>query len=200
MTAIVILIYILSFMLAVTVHEYAHGRVAYFFGDMTAKRSGRLSFNPLRHIDPFWTVLFPIMMFMLFRMPIGMAKPVPVNFMNLRNPKRDMIWVAAAGPCANILCAAALSLIIHRWHLGVLLLPLYLNVGLAVFNLVPILPLDGGRIVMGIIPRAWAIRYVQFERYGFLIILVLVYTGGVGKVILPIINGICFLLQVPGLG
>jgi len=195
-----ILIYwIIVFLVTVTVHEYAHGRVAYFFGDRTAYHSGRLSFNPLKHIDPFFTVILPLMLVFMGAPPIGMAKPVPVNFLHLRNPKRDMIWVAAAGPCANLLFATILAGLLHITQMGILLLAIYLNVGLAVFNLMPIPPLDGGRICAGLLPNHIAYRFGKVEPFGIFIIMGLLWVGLLHHVLLPIINVICYVLRVPGL-
>src|SRR3989338_128615 len=130
-------------LMTVTVHEVAHGAVAFIRGDHTAKQMGRLTLNPFRHIDLFWTVLFPLMLFISTagRFVIGMAKPVPVNFSNLYHPKRDMIWVALAGPAANIVFAQLLLLALRLTGYPLFLVGIYFNLGLAVFNLIPIPPL-----------------------------------------------------------
>jgi Zn-dependent protease len=200
-----ILFWIVLLLITITVHEYAHGRVAYFFGDTTARDAGRLTLNPLKHIDPFWTVVFPLLMILLGKPPLGMARPVPVNFMALRNPKRDMIWVAAAGACANILFAAVLSLIFHLVHLEIVLVPIYFNLGLAVFNLVPIPPLDGSRILLGLLPNELAYRFAKIERYGFIIVMVIIIIPQLrvlflDAILLPGINMLCFALGVPSVG
>ena len=173
--------------LAVTFHEAAHGFVAHWFGDDTAYRLGRVSANPLRHIDPFGTILLPALMLLpglLFhtRTPVfGYAKPVPVNFAALRNPKRDMIWVAAAGPATNILMALAAGFLGHTlawfpdnvapWIGENLQNAIWLNVLLAVFNMIPLPPLDGGRVAVGLLPRALAIPFARLERFGMLILI-----------------------------
>ena len=194
-----LIFWIITLLMTVTIHEYAHGRVAYYFGDRTAKEAGRLTLNPLKHIDPFWTILFPIMLRMMGAPPVGMARPVPVNFLALRNPKRDMIWVALAGPAANLVFAGILSIIIHRIHYRFLLLPIYLNIGLAVFNLLPIPPLDGGRVLAGLLPSRLAYKMGKIEPYGFLIIFGLLWLGALHKIIIPIMNIVCFVLNVPGI-
>lgn len=181
---------------ALTFHEYAHGWVADRLGDPTARLSGRLTFNPIAHLDPIGTLA-------LIFSPVGWAKPVPVNFGNLRHPRRDMVWVAAAGPGANLmlaaLCAWALRLFDGTggtgesgWLLGVLT-PVYLmfhrsvviNVALAIFNLIPLLPLDGGRVMAGLLPPRQAASYGRLERYGFVILLVLIFSGVVDRLIWP---------------
>ena len=181
---------------ALTFHEYAHGWVADKLGDSTARLSGRLTFNPLAHLDPIGTLA-------LIFSPVGWAKPVPVNFNNLRHPRRDMVWVAAAGPGANLVLAAvsAWSLrlfegggaIVESSWLAGLVTPLYLmlrvsvliNVALAIFNLLPLPPLDGGRIVSGLLPPRQAASYGRLERYGFVILLVLIFSGAVDRLIWP---------------
>jgi len=181
---------------ALTFHEYAHGWVADKLGDPTARLSGRLTFNPLAHLDPIGTLA-------LIFSPVGWAKPVPVNFHNLRHPRRDMVWVAAAGPGANLVLAAvsAWSLrlfegggaIVESSWLAGLATPLYLmlqvsvliNVALAIFNLLPLPPLDGGRIVSGLLPPRQAASYGRLERYGFVILLVLIFSGAVDRLIWP---------------
>jgi Zn-dependent protease len=168
--------------LAITCHEAAHGFVAHHFGDDTAWRLGRVTLNPLKHIDPFGTIILPAL-FILSGSPIkfGYAKPVPVNFGALHNPKRDMIWVAAAGPATNILMALAAGFAKH----GLSLLPagldewvgdnldnmIVINVILAVFNMIPLPPLDGGRVAVGLLPRPLAIPFARLERFGMLILI-----------------------------
>lgn len=190
---------IFIFLVTVTVHEYCHGLLADRLGDRTAREAGRLTLNPLKHIDLFWTVLLPIFLFISTRgqFAIGMAKPVPVNFLNLRHPKRDMIWVAAAGPAANFLFAALLSVIFHQFPWPLLLYTIYFNVGLGVFNLLPVPPLDGSRILTGLLPTSWAAPYLMLEPFGFLAVLVLYFTGVLGWFILPGVQFFCKILDVP---
>lgn len=189
-------------LLAVTVHELAHGWVADKLGDPTARLAGRLTLNPFKHLDPIGTLVFVIT-----RM-VGWAKPVPVNPYNLRNPQRDMIWVAAAGPAANILLASGFALIYHIFNnwldfsvgpvttpvVAVAQLGVYINLGLATFNILPIPPLDGSNILMGILPRDLAIQYERITPYGFIILLILIFTNLVSTVLFPIINTMADLL------
>ena len=183
-------------LLAVTVHEMAHGYAALHFGDPTAKMAGRLTLNPLKHLDPIGTLAF------IITQMVGWAKPVPVNPMNFKNPRQDMLWVSAAGPAANILMAFAFSLMLRLILIGYGVLPgflieplyliaragVFLNVGLAVFNLLPIPPLDGSGILSGLLPPHLARQYDEIGRYGFVILLILIFTGLVDKIIVPIIK------------
>ncbi len=178
--------WVIPVLLAVTLHEAAHGFVAHLLGDDTAMKQGRVSFNPLRHVDPFGTILLPALL-LLSRAPFlfGYAKPVPVSFQNLRHPRRDMIWVAAAGPAMNILIAVAAALLFHvvgyfpksaaPWLVGNLRNVIAINVFLAVFNMLPLLPLDGGRVLLGMLPTPLARPFARTERYGMLIILGLLF-------------------------
>jgi len=169
---------IIIFAITVTIHEVSHGYVAYLCGDKTAKAAGRLTLNPLKHIDPVWTVLVPFILVVMHSPVIfGMAKPVPVNFMMLRNPKRDMIFVAAAGPFANILMAIILIYVYKLIAIPVLTYMILLNLVLAFFNLIPIPPLDGGRILAGFLPDHLAYKYGRIERYGIFIVMALLMTG-----------------------
>jgi Zn-dependent protease len=168
--------------IAITFHEAAHGFVAHLLGDDTAWRLGRVSFNPAKHIDPFGTILLPAIL-LLLRAPFlfGYAKPVPVNFRNLRSPRRDMVLVAAAGPVTNIILALVAALAFHlvdylpataaRWLADNLKNALILNVVLAVFNLFPLPPLDGGRILVGILPSTVAAPVARLEPYGLTILI-----------------------------
>src|SRR6202040_2412327 len=175
-------VWVLPLVIAITFHEAAHGFVARPFGDNTASELGRVSFNPLRHIDPFGTLVLPAIL-LLSHSPFlfGYAKPVPVNFRALRNPKLDMVWVALAGPATNIALALAAALAFHvlgylpenaaQWVADNLKNALVINVILALFNMLPIPPLDGGRVAVGLLPRALAFPLARLEPYGMLILI-----------------------------
>jgi len=183
------------FIIAIAVHELAHGWVAYKFGDPTAKYMGRLTLNPLAHIDLMGTVILPILLIMMGSPIIfGWAKPVPINYLGLRHPKRDIIWVGLAGPLANIIFAfliVTLSRFLPFAHIGLVQQlfagAILINLVLAAFNLIPIPPLDGSRVLFGLLPREYAIEYIKLEKYGFLIILALLYLGLVDKIIWPMV-------------
>ncbi len=178
--------WVVPVLLAITLHEAAHGFVAYRFGDDTAWRLGRVSFNPLNHIDPFGTVLLPaLLLFLHSPFLFGYAKPVPVRFDALRNPRRDMVWVAGAGPATNIVLATVAALLVHavaflpiethEWVLQNLRNAIVINVVLAVFNMIPLPPLDGGRVAVGLLPDALARPLARLEGYGMLIIIGLIF-------------------------
>ena len=174
--------WVLPVLLAITLHEAAHGFVAHHFGDDTAWQLGRVSLNPLRHIDPFGTLFLPALL-LLTHAPFlfGYAKPVPVKFAQLRNPRRDMIWVAAAGPVMNVALATAAALLLHtvdflpvgiaQWVLRNLVNAISINVILAVFNLIPLPPLDGGRVAVGILPDVLAAPLARLAPYGMWIVI-----------------------------
>ncbi len=169
--------------LAITLHEAAHGYIALAFGDPTAKENHRLSLNPIRHIDPMGTILLPGMLYLAGAPLFGWAKPVPVNFGRLRNPRRNMIWVAAAGPGINIVLAVLSALLLHlvpnvngigaKLVAETLINSLQINVLLAVFNMLPLPPMDGGRVAVGILPDALARPLARLEKYGMVILLAL---------------------------
>ncbi len=192
---------ILILLAAMTVHEVSHGFTAHRLGDDTAKRAGRLTLNPLRHIDPFWTVLLPALLYFTTggRFMIGMAKPVPVNFSKLRNPRRDMILVALAGPLSNMAMAAVLAFFFKINHNPLLLYGIYLNLGLGVFNLIPIPPLDGSRVVSALLSVRWAIPYLRIERFGFIVILFLSLKGYLMPCVRFGMDIFCRFLGIPGL-
>jgi Zn-dependent protease len=186
----------LPILFAITLHEAAHGYVARMFGDPTAWKLGRISLNPLRHIDPVGTILLPVMTNLLGGFTFGWAKPVPVDFGKLRHPKRDMLWVALAGPGANfvmaICWAALLKFLIdspefqYRFALAEMAKAgIGWNSSLMVLNLLPILPLDGGRIMVSLLPNQMAVKFAQLERYGFLILIALLVTHVLDKLLLP---------------
>lgn len=181
-TMIEIAILALPIIVAITLHEATHGFVAHRFGDDTAAKRGRVTLNPLRHVDLFGTILLPAFLLLSHAGFIfGYAKPVPVNFAALRNPKRDMIWVAAAGPATNIVLAAASAALLAialragaapdgAWT-ALFLGSLEINLVLAVLNLLPLPPLDGGRVMTGLLPLALARPFARIERFGFLVII-----------------------------
>jgi len=188
---------------AIIVHEVMHGAVAKALGDDTAARAGRLTLNPIPHIDPFGTLFLPALLLFLHLPVFGFAKPVPVDFRRLRNPRTGMIAVAAAGPLTNltlaVISAIAMRLLMDNlrapWGPSIALPLVYMarasvfiNVVLGVFNLFPLLPLDGGRVAAGLMPLPMARSFARLEPYGFLILLLLLYTGWVDSVINPIIR------------
>jgi Zn-dependent protease len=196
-------IWSLPLIFAVTVHEAAHGWVADRLGDPTARKLGRITFNPLPHIDPIGTILVPVLMLSFTGFLIGWAKPVPVVASRLHSPKRDMAIVAAAGPAVNLLMALVWSLVlllahglVHTAHVVAIPLLLmsvagvFINLVLMAINLLPILPLDGGRIVSGLLPDGPVTRvYSQLEPYGLFILIALLITGIVGMILGPIVFG-----------
>jgi len=188
-----VLIYALPVLFAITVHEAAHGYAARHFGDQTAFMMGRITLNPLKHIDPVGTILMPLLLYFATSgaFLFGYAKPVPVNFGNLRNPKRDMIWVALAGPASNffqaILWAVFLIALVgfgvqERFFMEMARAGMLVNLVMWAFNLFPLPPLDGGRILVGLLPWKQAQMVSRIEPYGFFIVLALVVAGVVGAV------------------
>lgn len=181
-----ILVLLPGLVVAITLHEAAHGYVASWLGDQTARRMGRLSLNPIRHIDPVGTLLIPGVLFLL-NAPFlfGWAKPVPVDYRNLRNPRKDMAWIALAGPSINMLIALVSSLLIYvtflvpdpvgRTFTDILVYSILINCVIAVINFLPIPPLDGGRILVGVLPERMAWRVARLEAYGFPILITLIF-------------------------
>ncbi len=200
-----IAIFALPVIFAITLHEAAHGYVARFFGDMTAAAAGRISANPLKHIDPVGTILVPLVILLTSKLLgggailFGWAKPVPVNFARLRRPKQDMLWVALAGPGINFIMAVFWALMIQLGHaLGnsFATAPLmmmgaagvFINVILMALNLIPLPPLDGGRIAVSLLPHKAAYQYSRLEPYGLFILLGLMFTGILGYLMWPLIS------------
>ncbi|MFC2140201.1 site-2 protease family protein [Candidatus Auribacterota bacterium] len=195
-------IWIPILLFAVTIHEVAHGFVAFKLGDSTAKNAGRLTLNPINHIDPFGTILMPLLLYFSTGGSIvfGYAKPVPVNFYNLNNPKRDMIWVGAAGPLSNIFLSMILAFLLKSFLGAHFLLAeifrtgIVINLLLASFNILPIPPLDGSRVVSGLLPQKQAAAYAKLEPYGFLILIVLFYFNLINLFVMPIFYFLCKML------
>jgi Zn-dependent protease len=199
-----IAIFALPVIFAITLHEAAHGYVARFFGDMTAASLGRITANPLKHIDPVGTILVPLLILLTSKLLgggailFGWAKPVPVNFARLRRPKQDMLWVALAGPGMNFVMAVFWALMIQLGHTlgGSFSAPLmlmgaagvFINVILMALNLIPLPPLDGGRIAVSLLPMKQAISYSRIEPYGFFILLGLMFSGILGTIMWPLIE------------
>lgn len=194
---------------AITLHEAAHGYAARHFGDSTAWELGRVSANPLRHIDLVGTILVPglILLFSGGGFLFGWAKPVPVDFGRLHHPKKDMLWVAAAGPAANLAMLFGWALLMKfglsypdsgyaeaaqaMGQAGILI-----NASLMLLNLLPLPPLDGGRIMVSLLPHPWAWRFAQIERYGFIILLVMLFTGLLNAILLPLLWVLLNLIQL----
>lgn len=185
-------------LLAITVHEASHGYAAKHFGDLTAEKLGRISLNPFKHIDPVGTVLLPALTLIFGGVLFGWAKPVPVNFGNLRNPKKDMLWVAAAGPASNFVMAVFWGFLLHYSNdsqhaagsfLAVMsFVGININIVLMVLNLLPMPPLDGGRIAVSLLPNHLAFKLAQVEKYGFAILIALMFTGVLNKILSPFID------------
>jgi len=198
--------FIISFgllLIAMTVHEFAHGLVAYKLGDSTARLSGRLTLNPLAHIDFFWTVLLPLVLFISSsgNFVFGAAKPVPINYQALKNPKRDIIWIGLSGPLANLILAFIIAQILKLALLSGILVYLLLNllvinVALALFNLIPIPPLDGSRVLMGLLPGGLSRQYVSLERYGFIILFAFIWLWVFDRLLWPLAGLVIRLMGV----
>src|SRR5712691_5930234 len=206
-----IAIWALPVIFAITLHEAAHGYVAKHFGDLTAYAQGRVSLNPLRHIDMTGTIIVPLVLLLLSKLfggsgiLFGWAKPVPVDFSGLRHPKRDMLWVAVAGPGANLLMALfwaqVLKIAINVPESGYALpmglmgkVGIQINVVLMVLNLLPIPPLDGGRIAVSLLPHHLSFRFSRIEPYGMFILLLLLFSGILGIIMWPLVSTVMQLI------
>lgn len=194
-------IWVIPVLFAITVHEVAHGWVARRYGDNTAFMLGRLSLNPFKHIDPVGTVVVPAILLLMQAPAFGWARPVPVNFNNLRNPKRDMIYVAAAGPFSNLIMALFWALIVRigmslvttgAWYSMPLVYMgsagIFINLILMVLNLFPLLPLDGGRVLAGLLPGPLAWKYSRIEPYGIWILIALLMSGILSWILSPFLG------------
>ncbi|MCK5538442.1 MAG: site-2 protease family protein [Bacteroidales bacterium] len=203
-----IAIWVLPVLLAVSLHEAAHAWMADKKGDSTARSLGRLTFNPLKHIDPIGTILVPAVMLTLTGFAFGWAKPVPINMRNLDNPQKDMIWIALAGPASNFIMAILWAIFLNisvlfvnsesSISLFLLLMPvagITINVILGVLNLFPIPPLDGGRILAGLLPPEASMKYSKIEPYGFFIVMALMLTGVLSYIIFPVIHLVLIVLS-----
>lgn len=190
-------IYLPILFFSVVLHEYSHGYTAYRYGDDTAYLMGRLSFNPIKHVDPVGTILIPLVCIMSGMPPFGWAKPVPVNFYRLNDPVNDMAKVALAGPVSNLILvlisALILKVMVSVGNFGgiftsVLFFTVMINLLLAIFNLIPVPPLDGSRILAALLPKDLSNKYMQLERYGMLIVIVLIVTRLFNVIVMPIFN------------
>ena len=192
-----IVAWVLPVLFAITVHETAHGWMALQLGDKTAMMLGRLTLNPLKHIDPLGTILIPGLMYMMAGFMFGWAKPVPITWQNLRQPKRDMVFVAAAGPVSNLIMAMLWTLVIRiglaLGDAGLALVfmgvaGIFINCILMVLNLLPLPPLDGGRVMTGLLPGPMAYKFSRIEPYGFFILIGLMVTGLLGVILWPVVE------------
>jgi Zn-dependent protease len=194
---------IIPVLFAITLHEVSHGWVARLFGDRTAELLGRLTINPIKHIDPVGSVAVPLVLTLLHLPPFGWARPVPVNARNLRNPKRDMVLVAVAGPASNIVMAlfwvGVLTLAIkapaplfgaRQFLLSMAQIGTGFNILLAIFNLIPIPPLDGGRVLRGLVPEALGRKLDALEPYGLILVMALLATGILGRFLAPLVRAV----------
>ena len=191
-----LLIWVIPVLLAITLHEAAHGWTASKFGDHTARMMGRVTLNPVKHIDPVGTIIVPLaLLIMSTGFIFGWAKPVPINFNALRSPKSGMIWVALAGPGANLIMAIGwlfVAILAININIPIMLkmagAGIFINILLAVFNLLPIPPLDGSRVISALLPNPLAYKYNQLERFGFVILIGLMFIGGFSYIVWPIVG------------
>lgn len=207
-------VYLVPVLFAISLHEASHGYAARYFGDPTASNEGRLSLNPIRHIDPFGTVILPLLLYLTIQVPFGYAKPVPVDFSRLRNPKKQMAWVAFAGPGSNFVMGFAWMIafvvlsVLPPTEIGAFFRKMAgagvsVNAAMFVFNMIPVPPLDGGRIMTGILPMSLARPYASIERYGIYVfgaLVLLMYLGVLNGVLLAAIKfviGIFVMLVSP---
>lgn len=192
---------------AITLREAAHGYVARHFGDMTAYQQGRISLNPLRHIDPIGTILLPLLTFLFGGILFGWAKPVPVNFAAMRSPKKDMLWVALAGPAANLFMALCWGLLAKAaWSFPenyfaapmheMAMMGIRINVILLVLNLLPLPPLDGGRMAISLLPHRQAYQLAKIEPYGMFILIFMAITPILGWILNPFVNFVYYVMQL----
>ncbi len=199
-------VWVIPVLFAITVHETAHGWMALRFGDPTAKMLGRLTLNPIKHIDPIGTILVPGVLLLLGGFLFGWARPVPITAQNLRDPRKDMAWVAAAGPLSNLLMAVFWALVVrfgvilgpsHGWVMFVLYVGvagMFVNTILMMLNLLPLPPLDGSRVVSALLPPRLSWQYGRIEQYGLPILLLLLLTGILGKILWPLITLLLIIL------
>jgi Zn-dependent protease len=198
-----IIVWAIPVVFAITVHEVAHGWVANYLGDPTAKSLGRLTLNPIKHIDPIGTVVLPLILVYLGGFIFGWAKPVPVTWQNLRSPRRDMAIVAAAGPVANLIMMILWAVLakvlltidqtpgpLLQFVLVMCSIGIIINIILMVLNLLPLLPLDGGRVVTSLLPPRLAMLYSRLEPFGLIVILVLLVTGVLGNILMPVVSAL----------
>ncbi len=207
-----ILVYVVPMLLAITLHEAAHAYAAKRLGDATAYMLGRVTLNPVKHIDPIWTIVVPILTLLFTPFVFGGAKPVPVNYYNLGKPKRDMALVAAAGPLANLVMMIGWAVFLRiamtlddssvsDYFTRVGQAGILVNAGLMVFNLFPLLPLDGGRILVGVLPDSLAIPFSRIEPYGMFILIALLWTGVITAFVMPLLRlSVKFAMLVVGIG
>ncbi len=201
-TLTTIFIYAIPILLAVSLHEAAHGWIAHLLGDPTAKQLGRLTANPIKHIDPIGTIAVPLVMVLILGFPFGWAKPVPVDVRNFQHPQKDMALVALAGPVSNLLMAVVWVLVLvvsqKLLNAGGLAMSLKLmaevgvviNIVLMVLNLLPVPPLDGGRVLAGVVPFKVAVLLARFEMFGMWIVIFLLASGFLGKILMPMVQAV----------